>query len=174
MYLEKLKAILDTPKITYKVGSPHLWREVEHKYNYTLPQEYKMFIDTYGTGSISEFIHVFNALEEGEGGLFYEATIIRDAYNHLREKNPESFKLEIYPDKKGLLPWAITDNGDQLLFDSERNVVVVIGDGLSDLESEEYRMGIVEFLYKLLVRQIQCTSLPNDLDSIFEAYSIID
>ena len=76
-------------KKNYTAENADLWSKVEQKEKYELPLEYKAFINTYGAGCIGDFLHVFNALEEGEDGLFAKVKVIRDAWDFLREGGNE-------------------------------------------------------------------------------------
>ena len=69
------------------------------------------------------------------------------------------------------MPWAVTDNGDYLFYDAQNNLTIVRENGAWDDETETYEMGIVEFLYKWLSKDIKCDSLP-ELVPTFKGYGL--
>ena len=122
MYLEKLKSILRVPQATCSKGDNFRWVKLEKEYGFNFPSDYKDFINTYGTGSVNDFIWILTPFESSEHiNIFSRAEVMRNSYNYLKESYPDDFKYSIYPDKKGLLPWAFADNGDELYFDIENN-----------------------------------------------------
>lgn len=78
-----------------------------------LPQDYKRFIDAYGTGTVDEFVTVLNQhssvprvrLDEYGAKML---AVTRD----LRDGGIVEIPFPIYPESGGLLPWGVTANGD--------------------------------------------------------------
>lgn len=158
MYLQKLMLTLKIPKEIYNKGNKQLWEELTHAHQYNFPQEYMDFIDIYGTGSIGDFLWILNPFENNNENinLFEKSKIMRDSYNYLKKNHPKDFKYSIYPDDNGLFPWALTDNGDELYYDTAGNIVVVMPSRCRDSDALIYEMDIAEFLYKLLMNEIHC------------------
>ena len=81
----------------------------------------------------------------------------------MKDMFPGDFNYSIYPEEGGLLPWGYTDNGDELFFDLKNEFIVVIETRYSDVY--KYKMGMVEFLYKLFTKKIKCDAFPDDFIS---------
>ena len=164
MYMDKLKAILKLPEIIYNKGNDQKWIVFQKNYNCKFPSEYKKFIDTYGTGSINDFLWILTPYESNkEINLFHKAEVMRTSYNYMKDMFPGDFNYSIYPEEGGLLPWGYTDNGDELFFDLKNEFIVVIETRYSDVY--KYKMGMVEFLYKLFTKKIKCNAFPDDFIS---------
>jgi hypothetical protein len=91
------------------------WALVEEELGLTLPGSYKAMVDRFGAASWRDFLHVLSPFDEtlelrrrGAGAL--------DADQDLRRQFPSHYPLPLYPEVGGLLPWAISDNGDVLYF----------------------------------------------------------
>ncbi|GGE27443.1 hypothetical protein GCM10011571_32090 [Marinithermofilum abyssi] len=105
------------PPATPTFGGQRTFEDIEKQLGTPLPTDYKEFISIYGTGSIEHFIWVLNPFVDNEHlNLISEKSDILDAYTVLKNEFPHHFKHEVYPNKNGLLPWGITDNGDELFW----------------------------------------------------------
>jgi len=161
MYLEKLKTILKVPGKTYNIGNHQGWLEFEKNLDIKFPSEFVQFIETYGTGSINSFLWILTPYESNQNiNIFHKAEIMRESYNYMKDMFPEDFSYSIYPDEGGLLPWGYTDNGDELYFNLNNDTIVIMEARYS--EFYEYEMGMIEFLYKLFVKEIKCNAFPED------------
>jgi hypothetical protein len=96
---------------------------------------------------------------------------------------PDKYKYTIFPEEDGLLPWGYTDYGDEL-YCKDGSVIVfrkfsLPNDGKKSLPNSgkiilpptfgsrysgfyEYRMGIMEFLYRLFMKEVICSAFPDD------------
>lgn len=158
MYLEKLKTILKVPKQVYHIGNAQAWEEFQTTYNCNFPFDYKEFIDTYGTGGISNFLWILTPYEGDKNiNLFDRAKVMCESYNYMKDSFPGEFNDSIYPEEGGLLPWGVTDNGDELFFGN--GTVVVMEARYAN--RYEYDMGMIEFLYKLFMKEITCKAFPD-------------
>lgn len=161
MYINKLITILKPPEKIYNRGSDQDWISFQKNYNCIFPSDYKVFIDTYGTGSINNFLWILTPYESNkEINIFQKAEVMQLSYNYMKDMFPGEFKYSIYPEEGGLLPWSYTDNGDELYFDLLNESIVVIEARYSNFY--EYKMGMIEFLYKLFTKEIKCNAFPND------------
>lgn len=164
MYLEKLKTILRVPEKKYNIGTPQDWMGFQKKFNIKFPSDYVKFIETYGTGSINNFLWILTPYESNQNiNIFSKAEIMRDSYNYMKNMFPGIFSYCIYPDEGGLLPWGYTDNSDELYFDLKNDTIIVMESRYSDIY--EYKMGMIEFLYKLFMKDINCNAFPESFIS---------
>ncbi len=71
--------------------------------------------------------------------------------------------LEFYNDKKGLFPWGITENGDELFwnFIGDDSIEIVVYESRY-ASVMRYAMSMEEFLCKLLRQEIVCPIFPDD------------
>jgi hypothetical protein len=142
-----------------------------------LPDEYKEFISTYGTGGIDNFIWILNPFVLDENfNLMERGKVIREAYLESKQNFPQDFIHDVYPDVGGLLPWAITDNGDEIYWRTDNNPnkwsIVIYGSRSS--EYAEYNKSLVEFLYEILTKRLVCSIFPDDFPSEDPQFITID
>jgi hypothetical protein len=135
----------------------HDWTDVENLFGIHFPKHYKQFLSIYGTGSIDDFLWVFNPFSHNK---FLNSDAIRaaiDAYEVLHIDFPQ-----YNPRNKGtFIPWAGTDNGD--------SIVWLVDDGDPDLwqvalqhDTEELtQLTTSEFLLALLEKKLPSSILPS-------------
>lgn len=70
---------------------------------------------------------------------------------------------KFYNDKKGLFPWGITENGDELFwnFIGDDSIEIVVYESRY-ASVMRYAMSMEEFLCKLLRQEIVCPIFPDD------------
>lgn len=165
-YLELLKKVLIKPSVTYNTGTDNMWNNFEREERIVFPQDYKEIINYYGTGGIGNFIWLLTPFDNDKNVNFvHKMYLMLDSYKESKSKFPEDFKYNIFPEKKGLLPWGYTDNGDELYWETDDNFEnwkVVIYESRS-ANYFYYEMGLSEFLYKLICNQINCDIFPDNI-----------
>lgn len=137
-----------------KTGSKDEWKQVENVLG-VLPDEYKEFISIYGTGGIDNFIWILTPFVQDENfNLVERGKVIREAYLESKQNFPQDFKHDVYPTVGGLLPWAVTDNGDEIYWRTGNNLnewsIVIYGS--RSFEYVEYNKSVIEFLYEILTK----------------------
>lgn len=162
MSLARLKVILPPPNDRVDVPKSSQWKAVEKSLQFDLPPDYKSFVEAYGLGCIDGFFWTLNPVTQNKH-LNLEKRIpstIKE-WSMLREKRVE-IPYALFPDPEGLVPWAITENGDRVhwLRRSKRLVVVVEHNGLAVWD--EFPLGTVEFLIGMLNRDITIRAFPRD------------
>ena len=95
--------------------SDERWVAVEEALGLRLPGNYKKLVDLFGASSWGEFLHVLSPFDE-RLNLQQVGGQKLDADRDSRTEFPSHYPLPLYPEPGGLLPWAITDNGDTLYF----------------------------------------------------------
>src|SRR6476646_8300105 len=111
--LEQLATILPPPSIP--IAATGDWSAVANALGTRLPDDYMGFITRYGTGCISGFLWVLNPFEKNAHlNLLARYPIITAGDRQIREESPDEVPEPLYPEPGGLLPWALTDNGDRL------------------------------------------------------------
>ncbi|MDM5154748.1 SMI1/KNR4 family protein [Bacillus sp. DX1.1] len=158
--------ILTVNKKDFKSNKQEEWDTVEKNLGMILPLDYKKFINKYGTGSINDFIWILNPFSENENlNLIKKGHVIREAYAYSKKQFPDDFIHNVYPVNNGLLPCAITDNGDEIYWLTNEECDqwrIIVYDSRSN-DYYEYNNSMTEFLYKVISKEIICPVFPNDL-----------
>lgn len=177
-YIDSLKEILPAPDI--EVGRfNEKWKQIEEKFAIELPVDFKQFIEIYGTGKIDDFVWILNPLSANENLNFDTAKYFIDAYETSKSQFPDDYLRPKYPEDGSFFPWAATENGDSFVWivsgKPDEWTVAVFG---RDQENEELRaMGCVEFVYRLLKKELSSKILPIDFPTeghevyVFEPHS---
>jgi hypothetical protein len=126
------------------------WTSVETRLRSTLPDDYKQYVETYGTGSIGTMpVWILNAFTTN---LIDQCDSIRSAYRVLFSGSPHLQQFPIYPTTGGLLCFGATGNGDYLhwLTEGAPNKWKVIVYDLSDAEFSPVHGNCVQFVVNLI------------------------
>jgi hypothetical protein len=91
------------------------WRAAEEALGLKLPGSYKSLVDHFGASSWADFLHVLSPFDD-RLNLQRRGQQELDADRESRRAFPSDYPLGLYPEPGGLLPWAVTDNGDTLYF----------------------------------------------------------
>ena len=51
---------------------------------------------------------------------------MREAYEIMKKELPEICEFEFWDDGKGIFPWGVTDNGDELFWNYTENSVDIV------------------------------------------------
>ena len=161
------------PTNPVEVPSDKDWINVESQFGFDLPEDYKNFIQAYGSGRICKFMWIFNPVSKNENlNLEDQIKLQLDVLSELQEYG-EVLPFKLYPEAGGLLPFGVTDNGDVLFWQTigqPRDWQVIVNEARSP-EWAIYHMSMSEFLFKILQKELICdifpTSFPRDLP-IFE------
>lgn len=141
------------------------WLPVEAHLGLSLPDDYKTFIDHYGTGAIDSFLYILNPFSSNPRlNLLDEGRIKLDAIRQLRH---EVIPYLIHPDAGGLLPWGVTDNGDVLYWlcaGSPSHWSIVVNESRGP-RWREYKLSTTGFLAGLVAREIIVDIFPDDFPS---------
>src|SRR5579872_4898090 len=120
MSLAALEKILKRPITPHELGNPEGWGSVEEQLKMRLPQDYKQFIEVFGTRKIGDFIGILNPFSENEFvNLIKSSKGFLEADEVLRKKHPKDYVYDFYPEQGGPFPFGVTDNGDVLYWKTE-------------------------------------------------------
>lgn len=175
--MNKLIKVLPPPKIPQNSRDKEQWGNVFNILVTELPSDYMKFIETYGTGGIDNFLWVLSPFVENENvNLIQKGKVIRDSYQISKNNFPEYYTHNIYPSVRGLLPWGLTDNGDELYWLTEGKPdewkIVVYETRAS--EYHIYPLSMVEFLYKTITKELVCEAFPDDFPSDKVSFISVD
>ncbi|MBK8255236.1 MAG: SMI1/KNR4 family protein [Polyangiaceae bacterium] len=128
-----IQSVLPVPKKVVDAPKPADWAFIESAIGTPLPADYKEFLQTYGSGTISNYMRVLNPFSTTE--LWLEKVRFRlSIYHSSRRNNPvpgftlppplapvNSMPYPIFPESGGVFPWGHTENGDGLLWLTQGN-----------------------------------------------------
>jgi len=162
-----LNQILLEPPSPVEQGNSDIWAKMTSLLGKPLPNDFMWYIDTYGSGSISDFVYVFNPFS-GNKNFNFQIQVIEKLSILGSIKQSEGEKVVPYSlcfEPGGLLPWGGDDNGDTFYWlttaGSSDNWTVVLGQARGD-DWEEYPFSMTVFLKKLLTKEIHSNLLPDD------------
>jgi hypothetical protein len=167
MCAAELSQILVPPSAPIELPSSHDWLAVDRA-GYSVPAEYKQFVSQYGSGGIDGFIWVFNPGSPNPC-LNLVAQIERQLDNLRGAQIPG---LALYPHQGGLLPFAVTENGDILGWrtrGSPDSWGVTVVDSRAP-ERVNFKERFFEFIAGVLTREVKCSIFPDDFPSKHPAF----
>jgi hypothetical protein len=165
------------PDNPFEAGRPEGFTAVEGRLGLALPTDYKSLIGAYGAGSWKGFLWVLNPFASNRYlNLFEQTQRQLDAERTIRADWPKDVPFALYPEPGGLLPWAMTDNGDRLYWVTEGrpdtwDTVVYESRGP---EYDRHRMSCCEFLRRWVAGELRVSVFPDDFEygfvGAFEPY----
>ena len=164
--IEELIKIVVPPKI--QATSDVNWISVEDNLGIKLPESYKQIASIYGEGAFDGFLWVLNPTGNNKNLNFEMSKYMISAYQSLKDEFPDYYPRNIFPDIDSFFPWALTDNGETLVWiiESDDCEKWSIGIHSADQGQEEvYNMNTVEFLYCLFSKKIKSKILPEQFPS---------
>jgi hypothetical protein len=125
------------------------WQALEQKHQIVFPSDFKQFIGVYGTGTIVDFITIFNPFSITEDANFFHNM----EFVLPNERRFQQIPLPLYPEAHGLLPFATTYDGDNLWWQTtgmpdEWHTVIT---RVKSDEYELYPMTVTEFFTQIIV-----------------------
>ncbi len=165
--LSELVRILPPPKNPREAGTVDAWPAVEAALRFSLPADYKQFINTYGTGGIDGWVFPFSPFAgDKQLNLEQQIQVRLAALRQLRDAANEHIPYPIHPELGGVIPWACTQNGDVLFWiakGSPSDWTVCINDARCP-EWEAFPYSMVAFLVKMLRAEVKVSIFPSDLE----------
>jgi hypothetical protein len=116
MSIEQLKRVLQPPPNPREVPRLSDWLELEDALGCSLPDDYRRFIEVYGTGRIAEFLSIFNPFSAHRYLNLREQLRIQAQVLEELESFGEVLPYKIHPVPGGVFPFGATDNGDVMFW----------------------------------------------------------
>jgi hypothetical protein len=110
--LDELTRLLGTPSLHAHV--PTDWSGVERYVGSSLPSDFKIFLDSYGPGVISDELVVFHP--QGHTPLLERMHKIHGTWTEARSQHPADFPYPFHPQPGGLISWGYDYGGDEHFF----------------------------------------------------------
>ncbi len=161
MPLSELIAVAPPPR--EPVAGRGNWKAVEERLGLGLPGDFKALIETYGSGSFSDFLNPINPFRGDGAGFDWADRDILEFDRETRDEYPDALPYPIHPEPGGILPWAETDNGDILYWLTEGDPdswPILIRESRGP-DRVVYPFGAVEFLHRWLSGELTCPIFPN-------------
>lgn len=166
MSINSLVNVIEPPRNAAEAKGE--WFIVKRELGTSVPDDYKDFINTYGTGRFDNFLNVLNPFSEIDNlNLIVQKEPILNGLIELRDTFSENIPYSLFPAMDGLLPFAETDNGDTLFWQTSgqpNNWTVVVKDS-RESEYLEYKENMTSFLAKIFNKEIICDIFPRDFPS---------
>jgi len=164
MTVPRLSRIMAPP--AEPVESDGSWSAIESSLGTKLPDDFKSFIERYGSGIIGHFVSILNPfslrpslnlMEQSKRQLI----TLRELHGYFGEPNP----FELYPTAAGLLPVAVTDNGDIIHWITSgepADWTIVVNEARSP-DYHQFSCNLTDFLADLISKSIICRAFPTGL-----------
>lgn len=95
------------------------WAQVEQHLGTALPDDYKLFISVYGSGTICDtFIYILNPFASDKYWnllKYYQGALAR-YQEAIKEGTDRVNPYPVYPESGGILPWGISANGHEMFW----------------------------------------------------------
>lgn len=165
MSIELLENQLPVPSNPLESDDAIKWQTFQNSIGLELPQDYKDFIQRYGTGCIDSFVWIFNPFSRNEHlNLKDQMTEILDTLRMLKYDQPA---FPLFPERGGLLPCGATDNGDTIFWITSGEPAhwrIAVHESRGP-QWENYAFSLTDFLAKILSKDIICPIFPEDFPS---------
>lgn len=159
--VERLAALVPPPAVPTEVGSPAEWKRIETALGVKLPDDYKGLIECYGSGCFGEFLYPLSPFTTNRHGhLLHRGQAILAAERASGMARHQGVPFNLHPDAGGLLPWAVTDNGDTLFWYTHPALWPVVVWSGRGFRFEVYQRPAVGFLAVWLAGQLAVGVFP--------------
>ncbi|MBI3412424.1 MAG: SMI1/KNR4 family protein [Planctomycetes bacterium] len=165
MAIDDLTQLVEPPKFLVEKGDPSIWRSIEQRIGTPLPDDFRDFGITYGSGSFvdpSLRISVYNPFSES-----FQERINQHRYTLEALKageGDEYFPYGIFPAPGGLVAWGHDDLAGELYWltvGKPNNWRVIVRDDPNELE--EFGETMTTFLAKVFARRISVRAWPEPI-----------
>jgi hypothetical protein len=161
----KLCEAVQPPANPVEAGSPEAFAAVEARLGIALPDDYENLIGAYGTGCWKGFLWVLNPFASNRYLNLLEQTQRQlDAERAIRADRPSQVPFAIHPEVGGLLPWAMTDNGDRLYWVTQGHAdewAMVVYESRGP-QYDCHRVTCCDFLRRWVAGQLRVSVFPDD------------
>ncbi len=145
---------------------PSAWKEVENQLALVLPAFYKAAVQRFTDRHWNHFLSLLDPFSDNPYlNLLQASHTILEAERTTRTAYPEFYPLPLHPEPGGLLPWAITDNGDTLFWITRQSPASwpTLLKGPRAPEFEVFFLPTHLLIHQIAAGTIQSKILPSDL-----------
>ena len=167
-----LMEMLPPPEKPEEAVTTNQWHSIEGQVC-PMPSDFKEFLSLYGTGQVDNFMWILNPISSHKYlNLIEQIDIIRDAYK-IREVDFGEKAILLFPERGGLLPIAITDNGDTIFYRCSSDDPVswsIVITSARDPDRDEFNMNFTTWLERTLSRTIKNQCFPDSFPSKIHSF----
>ncbi|SFH72223.1 hypothetical protein SAMN04515618_102128 [Collimonas sp. OK307] len=173
MTIKELTAVLQPPEVPIEAPSSGGWSEVERRLKTALPQDYKDYVEIFGSGAVSNFLWILNPFSVNPNlNLEQQLKTQTDVLGDLRNYG-EDVPYRCFPQAGGIFPFALSDNGDVLYWltnglPAEWTVVVNEARGP---EWQHFDLPMTDFVTGVLTKKFSCHIFPSNFPGQFPNFS---
>lgn len=164
--LDRLGLTLKPPTAPSEAPDQRRWHLVQEALGIVLPNDYREFLELYGTGRIGNFLWIFNPFSGNPHlNLITQRDVRLDAHRAFRSKFPKAVPFALFPEANGLFPFGATENGDVMFWGTAGGFIanhIILYDGRCD-GFERFSCSTVGFLLEVFEGRISSDILPADL-----------
>ena len=163
----RLSAAVPRPAHPVDAASMDVFRMVEAVMRLRLPIDYKLLICAYGNGSWLNFLWPLNPCSTNENlNLLQCGRRTLEGERTLRSQWPNDVPFALYPEPEGLLPWALTDNGNRLFWQTagEPTAWPLVVYEPRGPRYASFAMDCCTFLLKWVGGELDVPVFPKDFD----------
>lgn len=172
MSVKHLQTYLTPPHHPRESGSSGTWATVEAQLGTALPEDYKTFINQYGTGIINDFLIPLSPFATN---WYYNLLQVLEELHrseHIKQQNFPAdatsvvHPFRLHPDKDGLLPWATTTNFGDYLFWQVVNQATpwpILIYNLRDGDYETFHTDFSSFMVDVISGTIRSALFPDNV-----------
>ncbi len=164
MIIDELQELLPLPELTIEKGGEGDWGEITNYFGKSLPTDYMLFVDRYGSGEIGNWLTVFNPFSKNPNiNLTQQFPILLASIAMLKDEFPETCPYPLMFEPGGLLPWGISIDGDIFCWTTKGlsgKWDVVIMCRHSEPENFEGSMG--QFLINAIQGGLKSAAIPEE------------
>jgi hypothetical protein len=149
------------------------WAVVEESLKLELPADYKLFLSSYGSGIIDDFLFAMSPCSSNKYMRFdWQVPSKSETSRAIRQRLPKEVPFPVYPEPGGLLVWAVTDNGDTLnwLTKGKSNVWPTIVLQARGPKRSRFDMPATKILDALVTGKVRSDLFPSDFPSAKPAF----
>lgn len=170
MSIEALVKAVSPPLSPIAGGENLAWGPVEAELKVILPPDYKAYVARFGVGRLNDYFHPLNPFTPNPHlNLIRHLETLYEAERGLLLNHPEDSQLfppfPLHPESPGLLPWGVTDNGEELFWHTvgvSEHWPVVVYSGRQE-KYETFPMSMSRFLAAVLTGELVSRLFPDDL-----------
>jgi hypothetical protein len=171
MSISQLVQFIPPPQAPIETGSPKRWEKAQERLGIAFPQDYKNFVDRYGTGTFNNLIIPYSPFAANEYMNLYQALDAHHQASRQTQWMADSAwsivsPFQLYPAKMGLFPWGTTTHFEQAFFwqiSGRPDTWTTILYDLRKGEYEVWKMCLTAFLLKLFKAEIESVLLPKGI-----------
>lgn len=120
--MNELLILSPPPEHPVATGTSEEWRQLEHELNIRFPENYILFINTYGNGRFNDFFGFPSPFYHSDRGSSFEKFVQQrtEGVRFAQQNMPNhAATFRVFPTEGGLFPIGYTDNGGTIFWLTE-------------------------------------------------------